>query len=272
MKICEYCNIVIEKNYGSGRFCSEKCARGFSTKSKRKEINEKTKKTFLHKYGKIIETRICLVCETSFEVISSSKKKCCSIKCGSRYGGRLGKNKTNGEHTSQIILICKECNLPFTVDWRKRGQQFCSNNCRHKNKDYLKSISETSKKRCSSLLERKRLRDIGRKGGFGKRGKTKNGTNYSSNLEKQCFEWLEENNVKFYPHKYLPNSSKVSDIFLINEDLWIELDGINREKKKKWLGKDYEYWLNKLEIYKENNLNYKIIYNLNELKKLFKFE
>jgi Zn finger protein HypA/HybF involved in hydrogenase expression len=39
---CENCpkeyDIII---YGSGRFCSEKCARGFSTKSKRIEINQK---------------------------------------------------------------------------------------------------------------------------------------------------------------------------------------------------------------------------------------
>ncbi len=38
---CENCGNVHGGNYGSGRFCSIKCARGFSTKSKRKEINEK---------------------------------------------------------------------------------------------------------------------------------------------------------------------------------------------------------------------------------------
>lgn len=42
--ICENCNNIINKIYGSGRFCSKKCARSFSTKSKRKEINEKVSK------------------------------------------------------------------------------------------------------------------------------------------------------------------------------------------------------------------------------------
>lgn len=38
---CEQCHSVYTEKYGSGRFCSEKCARGFSTKLKRAEINEK---------------------------------------------------------------------------------------------------------------------------------------------------------------------------------------------------------------------------------------
>ena len=38
---CENCDIDHIKVYGSGRFCSLKCARSFSTKNKRQEINEK---------------------------------------------------------------------------------------------------------------------------------------------------------------------------------------------------------------------------------------
>lgn len=39
--ICENCKKEHDGSYGSGRFCSSKCARAFSTKIKRKEINEK---------------------------------------------------------------------------------------------------------------------------------------------------------------------------------------------------------------------------------------
>lgn len=42
--VCENCKCKLTTKYGSGRFCSEKCARGFSTKSKRKEINKKVSK------------------------------------------------------------------------------------------------------------------------------------------------------------------------------------------------------------------------------------
>ena len=38
---CENCNNDHDGSYGSGRFCCAKCARGFSTKLKRKEINVK---------------------------------------------------------------------------------------------------------------------------------------------------------------------------------------------------------------------------------------
>lgn len=43
---CENCGIEHDGSYGSGRFCGTKCSRGFSTKAKRKEINEKVSKTF----------------------------------------------------------------------------------------------------------------------------------------------------------------------------------------------------------------------------------
>lgn len=41
MALCENCNKEHDATYGSGRFCSNKCARSFSTKSKRDEINKK---------------------------------------------------------------------------------------------------------------------------------------------------------------------------------------------------------------------------------------
>jgi len=41
MYICENCGKEVLLNYGSNRFCSKECARGFSTKAKRLEINKK---------------------------------------------------------------------------------------------------------------------------------------------------------------------------------------------------------------------------------------
>ena len=120
-------------------------------------------------------------------------------------------------------------------------------------------ISKINKKRCEDINERIRLREIGRKGGFGKRGLTEGGTKYESNLEKKCFEHLEQNIIKFEAHKNIPNSSKVSDVYLNKFDLWIEIDGINREKNKEWLKKDYNYWLEKLKIYKNNKLKFYIV-------------
>jgi hypothetical protein len=57
--ICENCGNLHDGLYGTGRFCNEKCARAFSTKIKRKEINAKVSQTLkdgfesgrLHNYG-----------------------------------------------------------------------------------------------------------------------------------------------------------------------------------------------------------------------------
>jgi len=43
--ICENCWKIHNGSYGSGRFCDQKCARAFSTKNKRKEINQKVSNT-----------------------------------------------------------------------------------------------------------------------------------------------------------------------------------------------------------------------------------
>ena len=58
--ICENCNCEHDGSYGSGRFCSCKCARGFSSKAKRQEINQKVSNTLKLKYKK--EPKRCKVC------------------------------------------------------------------------------------------------------------------------------------------------------------------------------------------------------------------
>lgn len=45
MELCEYCEKEHDGLYGSGRFCSSRCARGYSTKAKRQEINKQVSKT-----------------------------------------------------------------------------------------------------------------------------------------------------------------------------------------------------------------------------------
>jgi hypothetical protein len=49
MYICENCGQEHNGTYASGRFCSSKCSKGFSTKAKRKEINEKVSKKIIEK-------------------------------------------------------------------------------------------------------------------------------------------------------------------------------------------------------------------------------
>lgn len=78
MKICEYCSKEHDGSYGSGRFCCDKCARGFSTKNEKdfkkeafcKKCNSKIiinkrasiKNVLCEKCKKLNEIRICKIC------------------------------------------------------------------------------------------------------------------------------------------------------------------------------------------------------------------
>ncbi|MBU0941642.1 MAG: hypothetical protein KKD36_09455, partial [Bacteroidetes bacterium] len=75
-KNCEEKEAIKYSKYSAGEFCSRKCAHGFSTKEKRKEINERVSKTFKLKYPEKIKK-----CESCDTIISNkSKKRYCS-KC-----------------------------------------------------------------------------------------------------------------------------------------------------------------------------------------------
>lgn len=218
MIICENCGKEHDSSYGSGRFCDNKCARGFSTKGKRKEINEKVS------------------------------------------------NKLKQFHID-IIRVCENCGCEISPLKRRDTKtcgKVCSAKLRWKNQEYRDNTVKSIRSRCNNINERLRLKEIGRKGGFGKKGYTSNGVYYESNLEKKCFEFLDENEIKYIPHKSIPNTSKCSDIFLNDFDIWIELDGIDREKRKKWLGENYIYWLEKLEIYKKEGLTLRVIKSYSE--------
>lgn len=51
MFVCEMCGSPHDGSYGSGRFCSAKCARGYSTSKCREEVNLKVSKTLRSKYS-----------------------------------------------------------------------------------------------------------------------------------------------------------------------------------------------------------------------------
>jgi hypothetical protein len=98
--ICENCNSEHTGNYGSGRFCSQKCSRSYSTKDKRDSINEKLSRTFRNNLRSGIKTgfinpvdnvsRECPICKNVFEVKPSSRKKTCSNSCASKKSWRDG--------------------------------------------------------------------------------------------------------------------------------------------------------------------------------------
>ena len=81
MKTCENCSCENDGSYGSGRFCSVKCSRGFSTKANRKEINEKVSKKLMGTGNSDIKKK-CVICKRYF-IIKFNKRNqiTCSNKC-----------------------------------------------------------------------------------------------------------------------------------------------------------------------------------------------
>ena len=84
MKTCENCGIEHDGKYGSGRFCSNKCSRGFSTKAKRKEINAKVSSSLTGSGIELI-TKKCqnVDCSKEYKIHPNKKdvSKFCSNKC-----------------------------------------------------------------------------------------------------------------------------------------------------------------------------------------------
>lgn len=143
MKVCEYCNLSHRGSYGSGRFCSKKCARGFSTKEKRKEINFKVSRklkgrppshdknftcesirnkainsTKTYWKMKILEKPFELLCKQSQRKVLRMEQNDRCAKCNNQFywmneritpelhhkdGNNMNKNKENSE------LLCPNC-------------------------------------------------------------------------------------------------------------------------------------------------------------------
>lgn len=75
---CELCGKHHDGIYGSGRFCSAACARSFSTKEKRKEINSAVSKKLSNSIPKYKNIN-CIGCNKEFTTIT--KSKICSDEC-----------------------------------------------------------------------------------------------------------------------------------------------------------------------------------------------
>jgi len=135
---CENCGDNHDGKYGSGRFCSSKCARGFSTKNKRKDIKKKISeslKTYYKENGSPITGRklkplsdehkkkisnslkIDLSSLSEAELLELDKKKKAANKAGVYlYRARLKNAIPEDSDLKLIKLIYENCPEGYHVD------------------------------------------------------------------------------------------------------------------------------------------------------------
>lgn len=110
---CENCNEEHDGTYGSGRFCSVKCSRGFSTKAKRAEINEAVRMKLIKNHT---ITKKCISCKKDFTVGWSRRNHdCCSISCASTLKGANPEIKRKISNAQRTLIE----NGTF-VGWKSR--------------------------------------------------------------------------------------------------------------------------------------------------------
>ena len=109
---CENCKCDHKGEYGSGRFCSSKCAKSFSTSKKRKEINAKVKKKLIEKNNKKTITKECPVCNKLFtKDWNRRKQKTCSLSCGSKLSNN--RPEVREKLSKARIKAIEEGKIPF---------------------------------------------------------------------------------------------------------------------------------------------------------------
>lgn len=167
MNKCEKCFEGHDGEYGSGRFCSQKCARGFATFYKRIDINQRVSEKLKNPRKWTID--FCKLCNGKY-IVKNYKQRFCSKKCSSKDNGsksnnfksytslewseinrknhKNGKNPARGGRTKWLqykdfkvqgnyeLRVCKILDLMKNnneiYDWeysRDRFQYFDINNC-----------------------------------------------------------------------------------------------------------------------------------------------
>ena len=116
---CENCNIEHSGEYGTGRFCGVKCARGFSTKAKRDQIN---KAVSLKQTGR---------------------------KLSEEHKGNINRNR---KYKEKVIWHCIRCNKEMQTILSKKGR-YCSRRCWINYEDSVKGQFEEYRQKCKFTFD-----------------------------------------------------------------------------------------------------------------------
>jgi hypothetical protein len=142
---CKNCNTkeaIKFSKYSTGEFCCRECARSYSTKLKRKEINNKVSKSLAGR-GHDEVLKKCLQCSHDFFIKWGNRnRKFCSIECAY-------KNRTSDEGKLITEKKCKDCGIKFLVNKKGINRTYCGKSCANKHNGKiggLKSVSSQNRR------------------------------------------------------------------------------------------------------------------------------
>lgn len=152
---CENCDRNHSGEYGSGRFCSSKCARSYSTKEKRSKINEKIRQK-LKESGHGLVQKTCPSCEKIFFVAwNKRKQKSCSLSCAAILSNKNPKTKKK-QSIARINAIKsgKQNSCGIKCEYKFQGYTIqCDSKLEYACLDYFENIMGANQmRRCDETI------------------------------------------------------------------------------------------------------------------------
>lgn len=236
-----------DKLYGSGRFCSQPCARSSSTSGKRKEINEKVSKTLTGKKGwsngKTLEKKFEVFCQKcGIKTLAARKnKKWCDLHKGGR---------DEAEHMT----------LESMTDEERQKYQMRQERNRKRSLKLAPKMSEEKRKRISEMMK-KRIAENPDAFMGGHRGRVKqiivDGVKLQGKWEVEFYKWAKLNGynpqrcMKGFSYEWNGTRTYFPDFYIESLNLYVEVKGYVRERDlAKW-----EQFPEKLFVIKNKEIN-----------------
>ena len=156
--LCKNCNqneSFKYSKYSSGEFCSRECARSFSSKEKRKEINEKVSKTLSGRGNENVKI-ICKNCSKEFErKWARRNSKFCSNSCTMMY---LNHSPEGMERLSlnriKSIMNGNVNNFGIKMIYKFNEKEIkCDSKIEYSCLNYFEKLGATEIERCDFYIE-----------------------------------------------------------------------------------------------------------------------
>jgi hypothetical protein len=219
---CEKCEKITEEKYGSGRFCSQTCARSFATKFNRSEISKKVSKKLAGKtgwnLGKTFEKKHVLACK----------------KCGVEFFAAHPRRKFCDNHPrGRATLVHKVSTGIEVTDFYHRN--------------FLKpkkQISEEQKRKLSETMK-KRISENPELFMGGNRGRVcqieVDGIRLHGKWELIFYMWAKNLGIvilrtpKGFPYMWNGERTYYPDFYIPAHNIYVEIKGYEKERDRaKW--------------------------------------